>query len=413
MLKIWRAISLVILMAVSFSVSAQEEESVIIVKEEEKKPWYEVLSLGGYVQVRYNRLFESNGQLKCDQCDKSIGENGGIFIRRARIKISGDISPRVFLYLQTDVASNAMSNGSTPGLHYLQLRDLYGDIFLDKGKAFKLRVGLSKVPYGFDNLQSSQNRIAFDRTDAINSAAINERDQGAFLYWTPAVARQRFKDIMKSGLKGTGDYGLLGFGVANGQTANRTELNDDLNVYFRVTYPFLLTNGQYIEAGANAYSGVINVSEFNRTGIHYSRSSYADRRVGGYVVVYPQPFGIQAEYNFGEGPEFDYDAHTGVKAIKSQNLHGGYVQLMYKMNYKQGIIFPYARVQYYEGGKKLETDARSYIVKELEAGVEWEIIPSLEVTTAYVLSDRTFEDSARPENNQKGGFLRLQVQFNY
>ena len=62
------------------------------VKEEEKpKKWYDLIKLSGYAQVRYNRLLETNPNLGCDQCDKSIGRNGGIFIRRARIIFSGKL----------------------------------------------------------------------------------------------------------------------------------------------------------------------------------------------------------------------------------------------------------------------------------------------------------------------------------
>jgi hypothetical protein len=39
-------------------------------------PWYERLSLRGYTQVRYNRLLETNPDLTCAQCDRSIGRDG-------------------------------------------------------------------------------------------------------------------------------------------------------------------------------------------------------------------------------------------------------------------------------------------------------------------------------------------------
>lgn len=43
------------------------------------KKWFEKISLRGYAQLRYNRLFETNPALKCEQCDRSLGENGGFF----------------------------------------------------------------------------------------------------------------------------------------------------------------------------------------------------------------------------------------------------------------------------------------------------------------------------------------------
>jgi hypothetical protein len=84
---------------------------------------------------------------------------------------------------------------------------------------FRLRVGQSKVPFGFENLQSSQNRLTLDRNDALNSAVANERDLGAFFYWAPSKIRERFAMLVKDGYKGSGDYGVFAFGVYNGQTS--------------------------------------------------------------------------------------------------------------------------------------------------------------------------------------------------
>ena len=52
------------------------------------KKWYDKISLRGYAQIRYNRLLETNDKLKCEQCDRSWGENGGFFIRRGRLVFS-------------------------------------------------------------------------------------------------------------------------------------------------------------------------------------------------------------------------------------------------------------------------------------------------------------------------------------
>jgi hypothetical protein len=46
-------------------------------------------------------------------------------------------------------------------------------------------------------------------------------------------------------------------------------------------------------------------------------------------------------------------------------------------------------------------------------GVEWIIVKYLELTVAYSIADRTFEDSGNPVNHQKGNFARIQLQFNY
>jgi hypothetical protein len=385
--------------------------------ETKKKNWYEVISLRGYAQFRYNRLLETNSDLKCDQCDKSIGNNGGFFFRRARLVFSGNIHERVFIYIQTDVATNATA-GSTLGLNYLQIRDFYGDIYLTKDRKLRARVGISKVPFGFENLQSSQNRVAFDRTDGMNSSVYNERDLGVFFYFTPDKIKERFKYLVDSGLKGTGDYGVFGFGMYNGQTANRSELNNSLHTVMRATYPFQVNEKQILELGIQGYSGLFHVGEAvspANVALEGNNQDYTDQRVAASVTLYPQPFGVQAEYMYGRGPVYQYNGPMAAvmhEIITGRN-EGGYLQLMYMRKIKNMTVTPYTRGQYFFGGKKPELDARRHIVKELEMGIEFQIIKQLEVTLAYTISDRVFEDSRNPVNHQKGNFMRMQLQLNF
>jgi hypothetical protein len=46
-------------------------------------------------------------------------------------------------------------------------------------KEYRVRIGQSKVSYGFENLQSSQNRLSLDRNDAL-IVQLLMRDLGAF-----------------------------------------------------------------------------------------------------------------------------------------------------------------------------------------------------------------------------------------
>ncbi len=370
-----------------------------------KKGWYEVLSIRGYAQIRYNRLLETNPDLKCDQCDRSLGENGGIFLRRARLIFSGNVHERVFVYIQPDIASSASSSS----LNFFQLRDAYFDVALDKNKEFRFRLGQSKIPYGFENLQSSSNRLTLDRNDALNSALANERDLGVMFYYAPSEIRKRFEELTSLGLKGSGDYGVVGLGIYNGQTANRPEANDNLHTVARVSYPFKLSNGQFIEPGIQAYTGRYTLtSDQISSGVKVDRS-YLDQRVAASITVYPQPLGFQAEYNIGKGPE--YDAAT--KSVKVKDLKGGYAQTMYMMKLGNQVITPFLKVQYYDGGKKHERDAAGYLVYQTEIGTEWQIIKNFELTAVYSIEDRTVMNAANPSNNQHGSRLRLQAQINF
>lgn len=384
-------------------------------KTEKKEHWYDKIGLRGYVQVRYNGLLSTNDKVACDQCDKSWGttstapdakSNNGFFLRRARLVFSGQIHPNVYIYIQPDFASSPASGVN----HFAQLRDAYFDLSFDKKREFRVRIGQSKVPYGFENMQSSQNRLTLDRNDGLNSAVVNERDLGAFFYWAPAAVRERFAMLVSEGYKGSGDYGVFAFGAYNGQTANKSEANRNLHVVTRLSYPFVVGN-QIIEPGIQAYTGKWAFGSELSTGVTTAnKQNTLDQRVAASFILYPKPFGIQAEYNIGKGPRYNKTTNT----VDVSHLEGGYVTLNYKLDLpKHQLIYPFAKFQYYDGGKKFEKDARSYVVRDYELGLEWQPFKAFELVAEWVIADRTFEDSALPNNRQRGNLLRLQAQFNF
>lgn len=402
-----------------------ETDKPLVAKEEvksdkEKEAWYKQLSFRGYLQVRYNGLLSTNDKVSCEQCDKSWGtslddpdgkSNNGFFIRRARLVLSGQVHPNVFIYIQPDFASSP----STGVNHFAQLRDAYADISFDTKREYRVRIGQSKIPFGFENMQSSQNRLTLDRNDAINSGIPNERDLGMFFYWAPSEIRERFAMLVRDGYKGSGDYGVFAFGAFNGSNVNKPEANRDLHVVTRLTYPFKIGN-QIIEPGIQAYTGKWAFTSEISSGVgtpNIANTQYVkDQRVGATFVLYPKPFGIQTEYNFGSGPRYDKTTNT----VEVTDLNGGYVTLNYKWDVnlaKHHLVYPFAKFHYYDGGKKFEKDARSYLVREYELGVEWQPFKAFELTAEWVISDRTFEDSKYPNNRQQGNLLRLQAQLNF
>ena len=68
--------------------------------------------------------------------------------------------------------------------------------------------------------------------------------------WAPAEIRLRFKDLVKRGLKGTGDYGVVALGLYGGQGPNRSDQNHQPHVVGRFSYPIAFENGQILELGA-------------------------------------------------------------------------------------------------------------------------------------------------------------------
>lgn len=367
--------------------------------------WYDKIRIRGYGQVRYNRLLETNDSLRCEQCDRSWGANGGLFIRRARIIVQGQVHPRVFIYLQPDFASSAGTTGNVA-----QLRDWYMDVGLDAKNEFRLRFGQSKTPFSYENLQSSQNRLPLDRADATNSAHANERDMGAYLMWAPQAVRTRFSRLVSDNLKGSGDYGVLTIGAYNGQTANRAEANDALHVVARATYPFAI-GSQILEPSVAGYTGKYVVTADQRSsGVKGTADwNYRDERVVASIALAPKPFGLLAEYNTGRGPEYN----PATDSIETQSLQGGFVTLTYRISRGGHTLFPFARYQVYDGGKKHERDARSYEVHDIEAGVEWQPSANFELVGEFYHGDRRFEDRQRPSNRQAGRLFRLQAQFNF
>jgi len=451
------------------------------------KHWYEKLSIRGYTQMRYNDIISGNQYSDIATVgDRSVGPRQNFLIRRMRLIFSGDVSKHLYVYIQPDLASapgGAFSTTFTPvagggplpiyNLQYgtyantntgnfFQMRDAYADISIDEKKEFRFRVGQSKIPYGFINMQSSQNRLTLDRADALNSCCRDERDLGIFFYYTPEHMRHLFRDLVKNNLKGSGDYGMFALGVYNGQGANRPELNKGVHIVSRLTYPYVFPNGQIVEASIQGYTGRFQPLTAAITPSLGMGTSYAGWRPAGYpfaggvtpfvsgpgyfdtrnmvlgnypavgaygyqcgngcqglkddrvavsAIVYPQPFGVQAEWNWGRGPVLDQTQTF----VKSGRLNGGYVLVNYKYDDTQfglGTFFPYVQWQYYNGGSKFEANSPLQRLHELDVGVEWQPLPEIELSAAYVKMHRTNVQAA-PYRQFTADLLRMQLQWNY
>jgi hypothetical protein len=386
--------------------------------------------LRGYVQARHSTIVSGDKAIDL-WTDRSVGDSNSLsnnvdnfLIRRGRLVFSGDVGDRFSYYIQPDFASSAGTTGNI-----LQLRDAYGDIAVDKQKVHRFRVGQSKVPYGFENLQSSQNRLTLDRADAMNSAVRDERDTGVFYYYTPVETQELFSEISKAGLKHSGNYGMFGFGVYNGQGPNRRDTNDGLHTVARFTYPIKAGSGQFYEFGVQGYSGKFvptrgafrasstggSVNIANPESDPRLRDGFDDQRVGISAVMYPQPFGLQAEWNWGKSPGLEKDTLM----IDERNVHGGYLQAMYlHKTASYGNVLPFVKWQYFDGFNKAETNAPKNEVNDWEIGVEWQLNKEVELTAVYHILDRnnliTGNRAGREDYaNFTSDALRLQVQYNF
>jgi tetrahydromethanopterin S-methyltransferase subunit G len=392
------------------------------------KAWYEKLRIRGYTQIRINDVVdEADGSAPAQYVgDSSVGEDQEFIIRRARVILFGDVSDHVSIYLQPDFASNVP--GSPDANHFTQIRDWYADLHIDKTRVNRIRIGQSKVPFGWENLQSSSNRLPLDRSDPINSAARNERDLGVFYYWTPEYAQDFFEEISEEGLKGSGNYGVFGIGFYNGQGGSFREQNDNLHFITRYAQPIKFANGQRMELGIQGYTGryVVLSSAISPLGVGPAQrptgtletgdeTGIRDERLAGTIVYYPEPWGFQAEWNIGRGPALN-DAQT---AVIERDLHGGYAMTMYRIQTENyGEWFPFYRYQYFQGGYKAERNAPFTMVDEHEIGLEWQLNKYMELVGMYTITDRTNTRAISSTDSLSyrqfvGELARFQFQFNY
>jgi hypothetical protein len=381
------------------------------------KAWYEKLQLRGYTQLRLNSIVSGDADAPAGVSrlrtigDGDVRANNNFSFRRVRLVLQGDVSDYVSLYLQADMAT-AVSNQSAGERRegFAQLRDAYADVFPTKDKSFRIRLGQSKIPYGWENMQSSSNRLALDRSDGINTGAPSERDIGIVAYYTPDHVQDVWDRLGKDGQKLFGNYGAFGLGAFNGQGTNRTETNDNVMIVGLATWPFELDalglEGQVLELGGSFYRNRVNPEI--RTG-GTSPIDYKDNRIGVHAILYPQPFGLQAEWNWGTGPEFD----PVTARIEERPIRGGYVQAMARVRRSLlGPFYPFARWQYYRGGFKGATNAPRLETEELEFGLEFQPTPALELTFTYGFASRKEADERR-FGQAEGELLRIQAQWNY
>ena len=162
--------------------------------------------------------------------------------------------------------------------------------------------------------------------------------------------------------------------------------------------------------------------------------NYLDERVAWHVVMFPQPFGFQAEYTIGRGPELNA-ARTDVVLGK---VSGGYMQVFYRYQcdtYCQSV-YPFLRVQEYFGGRKAELNAPRNSVREWEVGLEYQFNRALELTVMYTWTQRNTPDATftpagsppgacavagsgfgpclqTPYQLQSGNLLRFQLQWSF
>jgi hypothetical protein len=412
---------------------ALEQAAIVNLRSGPKEAaWYEKLSIDGYTQVRHTEQMNDAAYLTGGlPADRSVDPAQSLIIRRGRFKLAGDFG-RVYLYTQWDVAASVDSGNSRN--FGLQTRDIYADIALDEAKEHRVRIGVSKVPYGWVNLQSSQNRLQMERPEALNSAVEGERDQGIYYMYANTEDRALFKSLVKDGFKGSGDYGVFTAGFYSGAGLNRADNNGEVHSIVRLSKPWVAASGQMYEAGLGAYAGRFKVTTaatnsensvtipggtsltnltntINANDRRDLSDGFVDRRAAATFIMYPQPWGIEAEWTTGQGPQLTDDRLS----ITTQSLQGGYIMVNYRHKYgEQSEFIPYVRWNYFDGARKFATNAPKMVVNEIDLGFEWQWRKEVELQLQYTLADeRSNTSTANPTVISASRRLALQLQFNY
>jgi phosphate-selective porin len=358
--------------------------------------WYERLSLRGYTQVRFVETHQRSAE--------SIWTSGGLSIRRGRLILSGFASDRVFIYIQPDFAATFGSS-----LNVMQLRDAYFDVFIDSLHTWRVRIGQSKVPFGYENMQSSSLRLPMERAEALNNASVpGERDIGVFVMWAPTYARSVYARLAREG-KGSGDYGCLSVGVYNGQGINKPELNRTLSWNARATYPIEIA-GSVIEPALHAYVGRY-VPQVGAS-VQQTSGDYRDERYAVSLAVSPAPIGLLAEWAWGHAPRYQAPTNGGGGTIQSGRIEGGFVTVYATARVGDMQLAPFVRWQTMHGGNKSALDAPMTDLAQWEAGVEWQLSRQLELTLEYMQTDRTALSSSGAQRSRNEA-VWLQLQINY
>jgi hypothetical protein len=224
-------------------------------------------------------------------------------------------------------------------------------------------------------------------------------------------------------------------GAYSGQGANQRESNDNYHLVARASYPWKTESGQIYEVGVQGYTGkyipsaatkyrkvatpTVETTPTIDGSSTYNKYGIKDERAAISFMMYPMPFGLQGEWNWGKTPGLD--AASGV--VKEQKLDGGYVQAMYKIDHVKvgetdGTVIPFVRWQYFDGFQKAETNAPQNKVNDIEVGAEWQIAPEVELVAYLHHMNRTNVVTGASSGTAdyakfKADALRVQLQYNF
>jgi hypothetical protein len=152
--------------------------------------------ISGYIQFRFS--------------DDKAKANSTFFIRRARLSVSGPISPKVSYKIQLQLEKNSGSQ--------VAIRDAYIDMVT--GKESRLRAGQAVLPIGYELTEPDPDRLDPERAFMMDRLFPDQRDIGVQWRWQKKAATP-----------------ALDLAVVNGNGINTTDENDRKDVIAAVNAP--------------------------------------------------------------------------------------------------------------------------------------------------------------------------------
>lgn len=302
-------------------------------------------TVNGYVQGRYTDDFGQGSK------------NGSFDVTRAYINLRADVNQHI---------SAVMMVSGTPKVG---VKEAYGEYAFNP--SVKARLGLSRIPFGYEVQVSSSRLITLERSQAVSELLAKEFtfDRGLYAYYTPKSSPLS-----------------LSAGITNGNFTDAKSADDTLfprdtnntkNIVARVGYA--IPGGQ---VGVSAYIG------------KHPNGETMDR----YDAELEATWGaltVQSEVITGKGSSLTPSTYSG-----DHHALGGYAILAYRKPGTQGQ--PYIRAEAYDP----DTDSGDNSYKSATVGYNHYLTDNSKLTLEY----RAINDNLHPHAH---GTLGAQYQVSF
>jgi len=307
----------------------------------------EKIKLSGYIQSQFTS-------------DQAGNPETDFRVRRARLKIDGQVSELAALTFQVDAGRE------------VELKDAYLDIGR-KSDLWRFRMGQGKVPLMYEVLESSSVRLEPERTALAAALFPGERDIGAWLH---------FKNVLGDQVPGT----TLDLGAMSGNGPSKADNNDSKDLVARLRFVLGRKPVDKDTEANSFYLGYLTGEFTDSKGVTTDK-----RRLGGGISYASGPLWFRGEVVTGEN--------------LGKDILGWYAHLACRLARTPGTLF--ARYERFDENR----DAADTDFKSLTVGYQHQ----LDAKTRVVLAHEFRHPDAGYSKFSKtdGGLTTLRVQVKY